>query len=160
MQKQELYSDSFHWIYLQLTPASSPYIKWKQQNHIYSGSCFQKLRPRKTNFQTGCRFSQWAAETENHRSCCLILQTYTPPYTQSSLLPFEQGAGLPSSEIEWNLLFSALSKCHLCYCHWCSNTGGNKAMLPPFYLKHRIFLSVDLTRCLKLSKETQFLMAG
>lgn len=31
---------------------------------------------------------------------------------------------------------------------------------PPFHLKHRVFLSVDLTRGLKLSKEAQPLMAG
>lgn len=58
------------------TAASAPSIKLKERKpHL------QELLLSQT--QAGCRFSWWAAETENHRSCCLILQTFTPPYTHT-----------------------------------------------------------------------------
>lgn len=61
-------------------------------------------------------------------------------------------AELPSPENEWNLLLYALSKCHLCYCHWCSNISDINAMLSLVSSKTQSFSQRGLNKGLEAFK--------
>lgn len=88
--------------------------------------------------------SQWEAETGK--------TTPPTPVVPGCWRLLSHGSELPSHETEWNLLLYALSKCHLCYCHWCSNTNDINAMLSRVSSKTQSFSQHWLNKGLEAFK--------